>query len=221
MEEQNYRNKNGTFIKGAVLPESIRNKMSKSHLGIKRPLVGIKIGLALKGKKKSESHRLNMRKANLGKKHSIESRKKMSLSRIGKRTGDKCNFWKGGITPIHTSIRTSLQYKLWRKAIFERDDYTCVWCGAKSSKGNSVMLNADHIKPFAEYPDLRFVLDNGRTLCEPCHKKTDTYAKHAIKKIKLDYEKPTNKTKKSTTSKVRGGKIHTRRGGKTSKENKS
>ena len=34
---------------------------------------------------------------------------------------------------------------------------------------------ADHVKPWALYPELRYDLDNGRTLCVPCHKKTETY----------------------------------------------
>ena len=36
-------------------------------------------------------------------------------------------------------------------------------------------LSQYHIKPFADYPDLRFELSNGRTLCVPCHTKTPTY----------------------------------------------
>lgn len=79
--------------------------------------------------------------------------------------------WKGGITPINKSIRESVQYKLWRKAVFERDNYQCIWGG----KEHGPKLNADHIKPFAYFPELRFAIDNGRTLCEDCHKKTDTY----------------------------------------------
>lgn len=44
-------------------------------------------------------------------------------------------------------------------------------------------LNADHIKSYNQYPELREVLSNGRTLCVPCHKKTDTYgSKSKIKK---------------------------------------
>ena len=71
---------------------------------------------------------------------------------------------------VNEIIRRGVQYKEWRKAVFERDDYTCQECGAMG-----VRLNADHIKPFALYPDLRFDVANGRTLCVECHRKTPTY----------------------------------------------
>jgi 5-methylcytosine-specific restriction endonuclease McrA len=89
--------------------------------------------------------------------------------------GNRCSNWKGGITPINVLIRHSLEYKLWRESVFKRDNFTCIWCGAKSGNGKTIKLNADHIKPFCDYPELRFAIDNGRTLCEECHKKTDTY----------------------------------------------
>lgn len=79
--------------------------------------------------------------------------------------------WKGGITPKLQAIRNSQKYKNWRQSIFERDNYTCQGCFRRGYK-----LNADHIKSFAEYPDLRFELSNGRTLCIDCHKKTSNYA---------------------------------------------
>lgn len=40
-----------------------------------------------------------------------------------------------------------------------------------------VVLQADHIKPFA------FAIDNGRTLCVACHKTTDTFGGKVNKKI--------------------------------------
>lgn len=92
--------------------------------------------------------------------------------------GEKCHLWRGGITPINNKIRSSIEYKEWRKAVYERDNYTCVWCGDKTS-GN---LQADHIKPFSLYPELRLVVDNGRTLCRDCHKKTHSYMNRRMKK---------------------------------------
>jgi len=96
-------------------------------------------------------------------------------------SGSNCHFWKGGITPINKAIRNSLEYEEWRKSVFERDNYTCQICGKVGD-----YLNADHIKPFAHYPDLRFDLNNGRTLCFECHKKTDTYAGKGLKRFKRE-----------------------------------
>ena len=81
--------------------------------------------------------------------------------------GEKNNNWRGGITPENHRIRSSANYKQWRSSIFERDNYTCQDCGRIGGD-----LQADHIKPFAYFPKLRFEPSNGRTLCIPCHRKT-------------------------------------------------
>ena len=99
-------------------------------------------------------------------KQSIKTRNKISKSL----RGEKSSFWKGGITSVNSKIRSSLKYRLWREKIFKRDNWTCVLC-----KKRCCELNADHIKPFSLFPELRFAIDNGRTLCKECHKKTDTY----------------------------------------------
>jgi len=144
------------------------------------------------GKKHSLTVITKLRQLNLGKKTKTTTREKMRQAQMGEKNHfygkkhkpeiitklscENCNFWKGGITPINAKIRTSYKYKLWRISIFKRDNYTCVWCGVKNGQGKTVILNADHIKPFAIFPELRFAIDNGRTLCVPCHKTTDTYA---------------------------------------------
>lgn len=58
------------------------------------------------------------------------------------------------------------KYKNWRNEVFRRDDYTCQRC-----RKNGVYVEAHHIKPFANFPELRFEISNGLTLCKPCHVK--------------------------------------------------
>lgn len=96
------------------------------------------------------------------------------MARVGKlphypernyRSGPANNMWRGGITPESQKVRMSAEMQNWRKAVFTRDDYTCQLCGSRSGA-----KQADHIKPFALHRDLRFSLDNGRTLCVPCHR---------------------------------------------------
>lgn len=97
---------------------------------------------------------------------------------------------KRGIKPRTYHLRkrpkhAGAKYQDWRKAVFERDNYTCQQCHQHGGR-----LNADHIMPYAKYPELRYDLANGRTLCVDCHKKTDSYGwqnywKHYIAEDRL------------------------------------
>lgn len=58
------------------------------------------------------------------------------------------------------------EYYQWRKEVYERDFYTCRRC-EDNSGGN---LQAHHIYNYSEHIELRTDIDNGITLCEPCHK---------------------------------------------------
>ena len=83
------------------------------------------------------------------------------------RKGEGNPSWKGGTTAEGIRIRGSAAFREWRKAVFERDNYTCQDC---NNRGGD--LEAHHIKEFAFYPELRFDVDNGQTLCVRCHRKT-------------------------------------------------
>ncbi len=75
--------------------------------------------------------------------------------------------WKGGITPENRRIRNSIEFRLWREAVFERDDYTCRIC-MKRGKGT---LHAHHLLSFKNFPKFRLAINNGVTLCKKCHQK--------------------------------------------------
>lgn len=93
--------------------------------------------------------------------------------------GEKHWNWQGGKTKINGAIRMTLEYKEWRRSVFKRDSHTCQICFKRGGD-----LHADHIKPFAYFPELRFDINNGRTLCPPCHRKTDTFGSNAHKYAK-------------------------------------
>lgn len=93
-------------------------------------------------------------------------------AKVYARSGSDCPFWRGGVSDQNRLIRYSARMKDWRKAVFKRDDYRCQQCGARSAKGNPVTLHAHHIKQFAYYPELRFEISNGLTLCDGCHQHT-------------------------------------------------
>lgn len=57
------------------------------------------------------------------------------------------------------------QYKQWRQEVYSRDNYKCQWPGCDLHK----KLNAHHIKTWANYPGLRFDVNNGITLCKYHH----------------------------------------------------
>jgi hypothetical protein len=130
-----------------------------------------------------------------GSKLSADTKKKMSLVRQNPslelrkkwsegRKGEKNNNWKGGISPLKVSIRSLFQYRLWRSDVFLRDNFICCFCGKKGGE-----IHADHIKPFhliikenninsiekALLCSELWNINNGRTLCLKCHRKTKTY----------------------------------------------
>lgn len=154
-----------------------REKMSIAHKGIKMPPF-------------TQEHKDKIRKTLTGKKHTPERCENISRAQLGKprlhQRGDKSRFWKGGRTALKFKIKNLLQYRQWRSDIYTRDDFTCLLCGTRGGA-----LEADHIKAFHQILDEHKILtmeqavhceelwnlNNGRTLCRPCHFKTPNYGR--------------------------------------------
>jgi len=133
--------------KGKKMPDGFGEKIRLDKLRHE------KISRSLKGKPLSDSHKLAL----------------TGIPHLPMR-GSNHHSWKGGITPLNHSIRNSLEYDMWRRAVLQKDDYTCQKC-----KKRGGYLNAHHIKQFALYPELRFIVSNGITMCEECHKEKNLH----------------------------------------------
>jgi len=96
--------------------------------------------------------------------------------------GSKNPNWRGGVKTINSKIRASEEYTKWQQAVLQRDQWTCVLCGAIGYN-----LHVHHIVHFAHLLDsykyynkkldyeglLKYEplwnVSNGVTLCKSCH----------------------------------------------------
>jgi len=85
--------------------------------------------------------------------------------------GVKAGAYKDGKSLERERAREGNNLARWRNRVYKRDNYTCQLCGAKNGNGKKIYLHAHHIKSFSEFPELRFDVNNGMTLCEECHGK--------------------------------------------------
>lgn len=113
-----------------------------------------KISLAHKGQDTSHDTRF--------KKGQVSARKGKHFPQIA---GDKHYDWQGGISPESARIRHTIEMRVWRETVMRRDNWMCQACSKRDSD-----LHAHHIQPFSKFPDLRFTIHNGITLCKPCHR---------------------------------------------------
>ena len=130
-----------------------------------------KISNSMKGKERSDEHRKNLSIAFTGRKHTDATKKKLSdyfkkHCTIGR--GENNPNYKHGNGYINEmdKVRKSIQYIIWRNAIYSKNGFICQKCKNLGGK-----LVAHHIQNFAQWPELRFAIDNGITLCWNCHKK--------------------------------------------------
>lgn len=162
------------------------------------PEIREKMRIAATGFKHSEETKKKISEISKRQKPKImsqEARRKISDIKKGKKnpkiTGSNHYNWKGGVTTLNMVIRSSIKMRQWRCDVYQRDDYTCQWCGQRGGK-----LNADHIKSFsdimreykiksledAESCEELWNINNGRTLCVKCHWKTDNYGGNSKRK---------------------------------------
>lgn len=85
---------------------------------------------------------------------------------FSKMVGKNHPHWKGGHG--REGRKYDARLKRWRTKILNRDK-KCKYCGS------TVRLEADHLWSFSIWPELKYKMWNGQTLCRKCHKATCNY----------------------------------------------
>jgi len=162
---------NSISLLGHTVTEKTKKKLSKVKRGANNPFYGKCHSITTKEKIKQA---LLGNTNNKGKHWKVSKRGRINMSKgqIERVKNGTHNFYKHGNAKKNKILYYDVKYKIWRDSVFKRDNYTCQKCGFSGSKG---YITAHHIKSFSFFPKLRFNINNGITLCEKCHSKTDNY----------------------------------------------
>lgn len=117
----------------------------------------------LLGFKFSKESKLKMRESHLGKIVSEETKKKLSEAK----SGEKHWNWKEDRSKLSKNEKKHLcgHYKQWMLEVKNRDNWKCQ---LENSECHG-KLEAHHILNWLDYPQLRYHLNNGITLCHVHH----------------------------------------------------
>ena len=207
--DADYRHQMSEAHRGKIVSPETREKLSAAlRLRVRSPETFRKISEAQKGKKRgplsdevkallrtrftglgnpfygrchSEGTRALLRQKlsgpsspSYGRKRSLETRRKMSEAASGKSNHSYVDGLGGERAIDRMRARLRLDYRLWRETVFKRDNFTCRACGTRGGT-----LHADHIKSWRHFPEMRYEVGNGRTLCIACHRKTPSWGARA------------------------------------------
>jgi len=171
-----FRQNNGVWNKNKTSNDDDRILSGTFHPRYNKPLDikhKVKLFDGLKTYMENNGHPMN------GKKHSDETKQKMSINRRHKNCGVNHHNWNNGITRLYKNIRELVKRRHWGDYVFEKDNYTCQICNQIGYE-----LNAHHIKSFSKIIEennikslddaydcvMLFDINNGITLCVDCHR---------------------------------------------------
>ena len=108
-------------------------------------------------------------KINLGRWQGESTRNKIRLASIGRNVGEKNAKWIEDRTKLcrvsKQGERRTSAYFFWRKSVWVRDNWKC----KMSNLDCNGKIEAHHILGWKDYPELRYDINNGITLCHFHH----------------------------------------------------
>jgi hypothetical protein len=165
-----WEKRKSVWNKGLKWPIEQRQKISLALKGRKMPWVAIANSKRTYSEKTREKRRLVAEKLWTN----PEFRKKM-LERM---SGPNSPSWIAdrSLIKTHENRRDDANYFFWRKSVFVRDSFTCCLKNA-DCRGK---ITAHHILPWKEYPESRYNINNGITLCRAHHPHHKVYGAEDI-----------------------------------------
>jgi len=173
-------------LKGRIFSDNHKNKISKALTGRKLSKEHIE---KLKAHNKRKANNLNIynpfryrnnageNNSMYGKKHTEETKKKISNSLKGKMAKEKHPMWRGGISKGEYTEKFKNENPV---IIFKRDNFKCAVCGNYRGKNGCKRIVRHHIDYNKQNDDYKNLI----TLCNSCHAKT-TNGDREYWKIKL------------------------------------
>ena len=148
-------------------------------------------GGSKKGRKLTEETRKRMSISRIGHPVSESTKEKIRLSKLGKHRpdmiGENNPVWNPNRQEVMNNIRRINldEHKIWSKAVKKRDNWRCRISNEECKGG----LESHHILSYSKHPDLRYEISNGITLCHFHHPRSSkvvenmaSYFQNMIKK---------------------------------------
>lgn len=118
------------------------------------------------GKEWSEESKAKMSQSHKGKTLSEEHREKIELAQRRRVQEGTHNMYISDRTKLaKKQERNDSSYKEWRMSVYKRDNFIC----RMKNQDCSGRIIAHHILGWASYPELRYEVNNGITLCQDHH----------------------------------------------------
>lgn len=92
--------------------------------------------------------------------------------------GERNPGWRGGTSQNYHPLTRTVEWRQWARMVRLRDDYTCRTCGLRKTR-----MDAHHLVSAMDFPERRFDLENGITLCQSCHAKEHQHTSARVLKV--------------------------------------
>lgn len=177
---KHWKIKDTSNYRGSVKGRKVKDTSKMHHSAWNKGLKGLNSGdkNSFYGKKHTEATKIKMRESAMKKfaRMTEEERKNYGKGWKGKFGSQHIRYKLDRTTLSKRQERNDMAYKEWRKQVWIRDNYKCRMV---NNECNGKII-AHHILSWTNYPELRYIINNGITLCLAHHPRKRAEEKRLI-----------------------------------------